>query len=97
MSDFVPEDMLSVQINAGDEVSLHEDAPQESIYMRGAYFVSAPLGTDDKEKLIDFFVLDPNYRVIYSKRQQEEGLFRFNTTMQGSYSFVFSNMKDKIN
>ena len=68
MSDFVPEDMLSVQINAGDEVSLHEDAPQDSIYMRGAYFVTTPPGADNKEKLIDFFVLDPNYRVIYSKR-----------------------------
>ena len=51
--------------------------------MRGAYFVNAPPGTDKEEKLIDFFVLDPNYQVIYSRRRHEEGIIRFNTTMPG--------------
>ena len=36
-----------------------------------------------ENKLIDFFVLDPNYQVMYSQRKQEEGIFRFNTTMEG--------------
>jgi hypothetical protein len=35
--------------------------------------------------------------VIFSRRKNEEGLFRFNTTMAGQYTFVFSNMKDKVN
>lgn len=65
--------------------------------MRGAYFVNAPPGTEKKDRLIDFFILDPNYQVIFSRRRHEEGIFRFNTTMEGQYSFVFSNMKDRVN
>jgi hypothetical protein len=75
---------------------LHEDAPEDQIYMRGAYFVNAKT-SDKNEKLIDFFVLDPNYQVVYARRNHEEGIFRFNTTMPGQYSFVFSNMKDRVN
>ena len=65
--------------------------------MRGAYFVNAAAGTAKDDKLIDFFVLDPNYKVIFSRRRHEEGIFRFNTTIEGQYSFVFSNMKDRVN
>lgn len=35
--------------------------------------------------------------MIYSRRRHDEGIFRFNTTIAGQYSFVFSNMKDKLN
>ena len=35
--------------------------------------------------------------MIYSRRGHEEGIFRFNTTLEGQYSFVFSNMKDRVN
>lgn len=83
MKDFVPDDMLTVQLGAREELSLHEDAPSESIYIRGAYFVNAKAGTPKEQKIIDFFVLDPNYQVIFSRRKNEEGLFRFNTTMAG--------------
>lgn len=49
--------------------------------------------SNTNDKFIDFFVLDPNHRVIFSKRRKEEGIFRFNTTMAGTYTFVFSNLK----
>jgi hypothetical protein len=65
--------------------------------MRGAFFVNVEANTPKQDRLIDFFVLDPNYQVIYSKRKHEEGIFRFNTTMKGQYTFVFSNMKDRVN
>lgn len=97
MSDFVPEDMLTVEIQPREEISIHEDAPETETYIRGAFFVNAPPGTEKKDKLIDFFILDPNYAVIHSQRKHEEGIFRFNTTMAGQYSFVFSNMKDRSN
>ena len=32
---------------------------------------------------------------MFSKRKSEEGIFRFNTTTAGIYSFIFSNMKDR--
>lgn len=76
---------------------MHEDAPESSTYIRGAFFVNAGPNVKKEDKLIDFFILDPNYQVIYSKRGQEEGIFRFNTTMAGSYTFVFSNMRDTTN
>ena len=59
--------------------------------------MNAPPGTANEDKLIDFFVLDPNYQVIFSRRKHEEGIIRFNTTMPGQYTFVFSNMKDRFN
>ena len=43
--------------------------------------------------MIDFFILDPSNKVVFSKRKAEEGIFRFNTTKAGVYTFVFSNMK----
>ena len=65
--------------------------------MRGAYFVNTAAGVEKKDTLIDFFILDPNYQVIFSRRKKDEGIFRFNTTIPGQYSFVFSNMKDRVN
>jgi hypothetical protein len=62
---------------------------EESIYVRGAYFI----GDSTNNKFIDFFVLDPNNKVIFSRRTKDEGIFRFNTTQAGTYSFVFSNMR----
>lgn len=44
---------------------MHEDAPTASIYMRGAFFVNADASTPKQDRLIDFFILDPNYQVIY--------------------------------
>jgi hypothetical protein len=46
-------------------------------------------------KLIDFFIVNPKNKVIYSRRKSEEGIFRFNSTMPGRYSFIFSNIKDR--
>ena len=70
----------------------YEDVGEDSIYIRGAFFVGA---SNTKMKQIDFFVLDPQNKVVVSKRKSEEGIFRFNTTMAGTYTFVFSNMKDR--
>lgn len=100
MSDFVPDDMLTFELNPREEISLHEFIPEdkkgEVLYIRGAYFVNAPKSSESKQ-LIDFFVLDPNYQVIYSRRSKDEGIFRFNTKEEGGqYTFVFSNMKDRV-
>jgi hypothetical protein len=60
------------------------------MYIRGAYFVGT---STTSNKLIDFFIVNPANKVIFSKRKAEEGIFRFNTTMPGRYSFIFSNVK----
>ncbi len=61
-----------------------------NIVMRGAYFIGS---RKDKNPSIDFFILDPSRRVIFSRRKKSEGLFNFNVTLPGQYSFVFSNLK----
>ncbi len=58
--------------------------------MRGAYFTST---SNSKGNEIDFFVLDPSHRVVFSKRRKREGLFRFTTRAEGVYAFVFANIK----
>ena len=60
------------------------------MYIRGAYFVGK---STTGNKLIDFFIVSPKNKVIFSRRKAEEGIFRFNTTMPGRYSFIFSNIK----
>ena len=64
MSDFVPDDMLTFELNPREEMSLHEFIPEDKngqqMYVRGAYFVNAPRSSEAKQ-LIDFFILDPNY------------------------------------
>lgn len=62
------------------------------MYIRGAYFVGK---STTSNKLIDFFIVNPKNKVIFSRRKAEEGIFRFNTTMSGRYSFIFSNIKDR--
>ena len=97
MEDFVPDDMLQIVLEPKTEITLNEDAPAQSVYMRGAYYVEAPPGTKKKNKQVDFFIMDPSYKVVYSRRANDQGIFRFNTTKAGQYSFVFSNMKDRYN
>ena len=64
MSDFEPEDMLTIELNSNEEISLHEYVSDDNQmqYIRGAYFVnSGKYLIDENKQLIDFFVLDPNY------------------------------------
>jgi hypothetical protein len=61
--------------------------------MRGAYFVGSK---GENYPTIDFFILDPQRKVVYSRRKKTEGIFRFNATITGAYSFIFSNIKVRI-
>eukprot|EP00350_Pseudokeronopsis_sp_OXSARD2_P012392 CAMPEP_0170542232 /NCGR_PEP_ID=MMETSP0211-20121228/1723_1 /TAXON_ID=311385 /ORGANISM="Pseudokeronopsis sp., Strain OXSARD2" /LENGTH=166 /DNA_ID=CAMNT_0010845227 /DNA_START=312 /DNA_END=812 /DNA_ORIENTATION=+ len=42
---------------------------------------------------IDIFVLDPNKKIVYSRRGKNEGVFELAANVVGTYSFVFSNRK----
>lgn len=63
---------------------------QDAVYIRGAYFVGS---SSTSNKLIDFFIVNPKNKVIFSRRKAEEGIFRFNASIPGRYAFVFSNVK----
>ena len=45
----------------------------EQVNIRGAYFTSD--STQDRNAVIDFFVLDEERRVIFSRRKRSEGIF----------------------
>lgn len=68
--------------------------------MNGMYKVNSDKvidGDANKQKdtdTIDFFILDPDYKVLVSKKNSKTGVFSFNTKMAGQYSFVISNQKD---
>lgn len=47
----------------------------------------------DGEQGLDFFIIGPNKRIVYSSRKRTEGIFSFNATLPGQYSFIFNNMK----
>jgi len=44
MANFIPSDMLTLDLGAGEEVNLHEDATNDPLYIRGAYFVNNKAG-----------------------------------------------------
>ena len=61
----------------------------QSLNIRGAYFTAVSSRGD--KSLIDFFVLDPERRVVYSRRKMPEGVFSFNASIPGQHLMVFSN------
>lgn len=61
-----------------------------NVYIRGAYYV---VSRDETKPTIDFFILDPNNNLVYTRRKKSEGIFRFNATQTGIYQFKFSNTK----
>ena len=53
-----------------------------NVYVRGAYYVAS---STESKPTIDFFILDPNNKVVYSRRKKNEGIFRFNASVSGEY------------
>ncbi len=99
MHDFVPEDLLSMTVDPKDEQVFYYDVTEEQlkksggkVYIRGAYFVS---DSSNGVKRIDFFVLNPDMKVIFASKKKEEGIFRFNATKEGTDSFVLNNKRDR--
>ncbi len=57
--------------------------------MRGSFFVTKSTG----EKEATFIILNPKNKVKFSLKQKREGVFKFNATKEGRYSFIFNNKK----
>jgi hypothetical protein len=47
----------------------------------------------ERNKLVDFWIIDPNNRIFNSIQGKNEGLFVFEATAPGIYQFVFSNSR----
>jgi hypothetical protein len=82
MADFLPEKMLSMDLYAkSDEVFLQDLKEGENLQFRGAYFAGNIKEADKAH--IDFFILNPDRKVIYNRRKQAEGIFSINATKPG--------------
>jgi len=91
MHDFVPEDLTNFVIDSSSATVLYEDiGHQEPTLVKGAYYVHG--GAD--AKVINVFVQDPNKNIIYKRSDEIQGIVLFNTTIPGTYSFIFSNLDD---
>ncbi|TNV72284.1 hypothetical protein FGO68_gene8197 [Halteria grandinella] len=87
--------MLSMDLPAkSDEVFLQDVAEGEKLQFRGAYFTGNTQNSDKAQ--IDFFILNPDRKVIFNRRKQAEGIFSINATKPGQYSFIFSNLKSRM-
>lgn len=92
MTDFIPQIHFSTDLNGkSEDVYYHEVKEGQSQNIRGAYFSGNKQGQD--KGTIDFFILDKDRKVIYSRRKRSEGIFNFNATKEGEYLFIFSNLK----
>jgi hypothetical protein len=93
MAEFLPQINFNTDLSGkSDDVYYHfveEGQPQN---IRGAYF-SGDKKFGQEKGTIDFFILDKDRKVVYSRRKRSEGLFNFNATKEGEYMFVFSNLK----
>lgn len=92
MTDFIPQINFNADLNAkSDDVYYHLVKQGESQNLRGAYFSGNKQGQD--KGTIDFFILDQDRKVVFSRRKRAEGIFNFNATKEGEYMFIFSNLK----
>ncbi|KAL4451125.1 hypothetical protein ABPG74_021447 [Tetrahymena malaccensis] len=89
MQDFIPDEMLTFEIESKKEELFMEDITVPT-QMRGAFFVS--YFSDEK---IDFIIRDPNKHKVFHKFNKREGIFNVNATTIGTYEFIFSNLRGK--
>lgn len=66
---------------------IHHDQPTE---IKGAYFIT------EEDSLIDVLILDPDNNLVFKRTAEQEGMIEFNTTRPGQYTFIFSNLGDKV-
>ena len=92
MSDFLPSDMTTIYIPAGEYFELNFDTMLLDTYVRGAFFT---VGSKESSS-IDVFIVGPKQKKIMQFLSEDEGIIRFNTGRfgPGIYTCVFSNKQN---
>jgi len=88
MSNFVPSDMITIEIPARKTEIVYEDIDALPTSIKGAYFVSSSEDAD-----IDFTIIDPEQKLIFRRPGKKEGIFFFHPNKTGTFTFVFNNRK----
>lgn len=79
MRGFMPDDMISFQVEAGGEEIFVEKVTKPTL-IRGTYFI--PRFTPDT---IDFQVYDPSGVMIFTKVMKKEAVFSIDAQQLGDY------------
>ena len=88
MEEFQPEELVNILIPNKQTESLFEtiNLPQGRT-VHGAFFVAK----GNKRKRVSLLVFDPERNVVFSRKNMQQGIIVFKTTVPGEYSFVFDN------
>lgn len=88
MQGFVPEDMITFEIQARGEEEFYEVIDIVPSTIRGAWFLASSNSKD-----IDFTIYDPLQNVVFERKAKKEAIFHIDAKRQGIYVFVFKNTK----
>lgn len=88
MLDFVPSDMVTFELAARGTEEFYEMIEIVPSKVRGAFFVSSK-----ETKDLDMTITAPDDSVMYEALKQKEGIFVFDASQHGQYSFRFNNRK----
>jgi len=92
MKGFVPEDFLTIEIEEGSSVMLHERINHSTpTKVRGAYYVVG----GNSEQMVSAAVLDDDMSVIFKHHKDIQGIMHFDSfplyDEAHEYSFLFTN------
>ena len=93
MEDFIPEDTFTFNVAYPNfSIYFEEISHEKPTPVKGAYFIQG--ASEDQQ--IACVVFDPNKEVVYKKANASQHIILFETTIQGEYTFVFGNFKQKV-
>ena len=88
MQGFVPEDMVTFEIQARSTEEFYEVIDIVPSILRGAWFLAS-----ENTKDIDFKVQDPLKNIVFEKQGKKEVIFTIEANHQGIYLFTFESKK----
>jgi hypothetical protein len=88
MQGFVPEDMVTFEIQARSTEEFYEVIDIVPSLLRGAWFLAS-----ENTKDIDFKIEDPFKNVVFEKKGKKEVIFTIEAKRQGIYLFTFESKK----
>ena len=86
MSDFVPADLITIEIGGRQKETFIEDIDFLPSRIRGAWFVSS-----SEKGEVSVVIEDPIKNVIFERDSKKEGIFYFEARRRGPYFFNFIN------
>ena len=93
MADFDADNLIWFEVSPKGEESFYLDLTQGDSEVRGTYLVH---GLSEKvDPVISVYIINPQGKVIFARRNKSLGEFGFNSTGTGQYKFIFSNVRHK--